>query len=88
MLRGQIKQEIQVIPRFGNNSIINSDLSKLLFLSVTDGVLTNNQGEVTSSNNPSINPSFKESGILTAAFTPGTIEGLSFISGDNSSSWI
>ena len=82
MLRGSNqKQEIQVIPRFGNNSIINSDLSKLLFLSVTDGVLTNNQGEVTSSSNPSINPSFKESGILTAAFTPGTIEGLSFISG-------
>ena len=48
MLRGSNQtQEIQVIPRFTNNSIINSDLSKLIFLSVTDGILKNQTGQFT-----------------------------------------
>ena len=82
MLRGSNQtQEIQVIPRFSNNSIINSDLSKMIFLSVTDGILKNHTGQFTSSINPGINPSFKASGMLTATYSPGNIEGLAFISG-------
>ncbi len=82
MLRGSNQsQEIQIIPRFSNNSIIGSDLSKLIFLSPSDGVLSNKDGEFTSSINPAINPSLKESGILTATYNPGSVEGLAFILG-------
>tara|TARA_Y100000589_G_scaffold326138_1_gene365371 strand:- start:336 stop:3791 length:3456 start_codon:yes stop_codon:yes gene_type:complete len=82
MLRGSNQtQEIQIIPRFSDNSIVGSDLSKLIFLSTSDGVLSNEQGEFTSTLNPAINPSLKQSGLLTATYTPGTVEGLSFILG-------
>ena len=81
MLKGSNQsQEIQVIPRFSNNSIISSDLSRLVFLSVTSGTLSNQNGESTT-NHIGINPSLKASGILTASYSPANVEGLSFISG-------
>lgn len=70
------KQEVHFIARFRDDSIVTSDISKLVLLSCSSGVLSNPSGAFTSTSTPAINPSQKSAGILTVVFTPGNIEEL------------
>lgn len=72
---------IEVLPRFSDNTLIDLDISKLLFLSTTLGSLLNNDGDETGDNLPAISPSYAGSGILTAGLRSGETVGDAFITG-------
>jgi hypothetical protein len=73
--------EVQVLPRFSDGSLVNSDLSSLVFLNTNLGFIRNSIGETTSSSTLSIHPSHAGNGVLTASFQPGTLLGTALISG-------
>lgn len=82
LLRGSSqKSVIEVIPRFSDNTLVNLDLSELIFLSTTLGNLNGKNGSQSSTAVPAISPSFQGSGILTAVLSPGNQNGDAFVSG-------